>query len=597
MGIAADRRGHCRPDHGHADCQLKTVSHKFMLQRRAIMSKTRKFSGSSADDAGSSTTGLARSLTITTLAGYGTALCVVALVYSLVTGHIWEDALITLRSAENFVNGQGLTYHVGTRVHTFTSPINVLMLALAYLLTGKGSYIATLWVYRLFAIAAFAGSGALLLQAAARAVPRWSFAVGWLAIVYLFDAKAVVFSSNGMETAYMLLFLAWAIYLLSPPRPDRWLARGLCWAGLMWARPDGAVYIAALAGAELLFGGLPRRLVLRSIVKSAAICAAVYSPWFLWAWSYYGSPVPNTIVAKSNPLGAISQFWNMMNAFPDCVMAKAARVFRQVYSEFGFVVENIASQRLSDGVTKSLGMLCLIYWLLPLNDRLGRMTSFAFAMVCLYFGFQEFTSPWYIPPAALLGLTTIARAAATLANIELQNSWLTSQSRRKAILAAVLCVLAAGQIALFVLTTWEMKIQQAEIESGTRMQIGLWLKEHGKPDDTVFLEPLGYIGYFSGMTMHDFPGLASPDVVKLRREKKLPFLGLIQEINPDWVILRSHEFEGIASSGTAQPFLERYELVKIFNAVPRLETYAFLPGKAYMKADIAFGVFQRKPTP
>ena len=50
-----------------------------------------------------------------------------------------------------------------------------------------------------------------------------------------------------------------------------------------------------------------------------------------------------------------------------------------------------------------------------------------------------------------------------------------------------------------------MKIQQAEIEMGTRAKVGTWLREHSQPGDTVFLEPLGYIGYFSGLRMHDFP--------------------------------------------------------------------------------------------
>src|SRR4029078_4551031 len=118
-----------------------------------------------------------------TLISYSIALCVVAFSYSAISNHIWEDALITLRSAENLVNGQGLTYHVGTRVHTFTSPINVLLLAFCYLITGKGTYLATVWAYRVFSIAAFAGSGTLLLQAVAKAVPRSSIAICWLAFV------------------------------------------------------------------------------------------------------------------------------------------------------------------------------------------------------------------------------------------------------------------------------------------------------------------------------------------------------------------------------------------------------------------------------
>ena len=35
-----------------------------------------------------------------------------------------------------------------------------------------------------------------------------------------------------------------------------------------------------------------------ALLKSAAVCAAAYLPWFLFAWLYYGSPIPQTVVAK-----------------------------------------------------------------------------------------------------------------------------------------------------------------------------------------------------------------------------------------------------------------------------------------------------------
>src|SRR5882724_3727389 len=54
------------------------------------------------------------------------AACFVCLGYTLYTNQTWEDSLITLRQAENLINGDGLTYNPGGLVHGFTSPINVL---------------------------------------------------------------------------------------------------------------------------------------------------------------------------------------------------------------------------------------------------------------------------------------------------------------------------------------------------------------------------------------------------------------------------------------------------------------------------------------
>ena len=81
-----------------------------------------------------------------------------------------------------------------------------------------------------------------------------------------------------METGFVLLFFGWAIYLLTVDE-NRWLARGLCWAGMMWMRPDGCVYIMAFGLAELLFIRIgSRRNTLASLARSAGdVCLALRS--------------------------------------------------------------------------------------------------------------------------------------------------------------------------------------------------------------------------------------------------------------------------------------------------------------------------------
>src|SRR5207244_7957708 len=135
----------------------------------------------------------------------------------------------------------------------------------------------------------------------------------------------------------------------------------------------------------------------------------------------------------------------------------------------------------------------------------------------------------------MLGFVTLERAFATFVKRRARSK---HQVSIQSLAIATLVLLAIGQSILFRLTTWQMTIQQTEIELGTRAQVGIWLREHGNPTDTVYLEPLGYIGYFSGMVMEDYPGLASPQVVQLQREKNVNEIGLIRELMADWVILR-----------------------------------------------------------
>src|SRR5690606_4055025 len=72
------------------------------------------------------------------------------LLFALLTNHAWEDYYITLRSSRNLVEGHGLVFNPGERVHTFTSPLGVLVPALCTWVTGIGNESAGLWVFRIF---------------------------------------------------------------------------------------------------------------------------------------------------------------------------------------------------------------------------------------------------------------------------------------------------------------------------------------------------------------------------------------------------------------------------------------------------------------
>lgn len=528
--------------------------------------------------------------------------CVICLGYTLYTNQTWEDSLITLRHSENLLNGNGLTYNPGTRVHGFTSPVNVLLLTACCLITGKSSYVATLWAYRVFAVASFAGSLVLLIKAVRNMSPRWAPASWFVAIAYLFDVKNVAFTTNGMETAFVLLFVAWAVYLISNGNSNDWLMRGLCWGGLMWCRPDGFVYFGALALAELGFLTESRWKLIGSFAKSAVVCALVYCPWFIWAWAYYGSPIPHTIIAKANvEQGPWPQFVNLLDNLLVKMLSTAAQVFRPIY--FGDQVIWIDDPfwgRVVSALTKGMGIIPLIYFACPVKDRIGRAMSLSFVILCLYYSYMPAVYPWYFAPATLIGLLAIARAATYAAWPSFENASNRGKWRKPLSLAA-LVVLSVNSLVMFGFGSYEERVQQAEIEMGNRAVIGAWLKENGKPTDTVYLEPLGYIGYFSGMHMNDYPGLVSPEVVAARRKlppNELSFRAarymLALETEPDWLVLRSYELDVITKLPIYPDFQKQYELVRKFDVTDKLKPYTYVAGKGSLAYDSVFYVFRRK---
>jgi hypothetical protein len=522
----------------------------------------------------------------------------VALAYALYTGHTWEDFFITFRHSENLCQGRGLVYDPPLHVHGFTSPLGALLPAFCHWATGLQDYLHALWLYRILSAIAFAFAVGLMAAALARQFRQaYLPALGFGAVLLSFDVKTVAFSMNGMETAWLVLFLALGLYMVSGDRPGRGWLLGIVWAGLMWSRPDAVVWIAGMLASAVFFGSGPLQRRLRCLALASLVGIVLYAPWFLWARNYYGSPVPHTVIAKSNvewgDLGHLREaLLNNWRFLPDVV----AVIFQPIYF--------LLSQDWLDGTggghiisqySRWLGGFAGLYWLCPVRDRLGRMASLCFAIGCFYFSLLYFIYPWYMPPASMLGAVALTSGLITLGKGV--QAWL-SRHRWHLPLEMVswilLSVVCAAQLALFGLVTWEMRVQQAEIEDGLRTRIGLWLKEHLRSNDRIYLEPLGYIGYFSGGHMLDFPGLATPEVVRLRRESHIDQYTMVACLQPEWVVFRAREVAAMANSPAAAFFDEEYRLAEKFDIGPRLAEYRFIPGRDYLLYDANYSVYKRK---
>jgi hypothetical protein len=142
----------------------------------------------------------------------------------------------------------------------------------------------------------------------------------------------------------------------------------------------------------------------------------------------------------------------------------------------------------------------------------------------------------------------------------------------------------------------QLRAQQRIIEWGLRASIGRSLALSAQsPRETVFLEPLGYIGYYSNLSMRDTPGLCAPDVVALRRSGLLAMPALVAALNTDWVILRAHEYASFAADEKAA-FDRNYDLVKVHDVRPAIAAETWLPGRDFLLYDAYFGVWHRRAT-
>ena len=512
----------------------------------------------------------------------------VAMVFALYTQHAWEDYWITFRSSKNLATGHGLVFNVGDRLHTFTSPLGVLLPAVASLLTANTSDPAALWIFRLMCATALGGAAALLVRIARRqnyGTITSFFLVAWLTL----DAKIIDFTINGMETGFMVLFLVYALWAHLNPGPKQWRHLGAAWAGLMWTRPDSFIYVGLIAAGFWLFNdsrqsGTSRTQLLGLFLKAGLLTTALYLPWLVFAHLYYGTAVPHTITAKSgigDPrtlAGLLKSTLHLpLNAWADLASLKGT--FLPAYHMIGGWPALLG--QVGGGVAAVIALL----WLLPFLRTETRVCSFAFFGAHAYLSyFPYFPFPWYLPSTTLLGIAALGGLLAQVLQAAGQRP-----AYRIAVTVAALLLAGAGW------TTWQvarqLQAQQQYVEDGNRRKIGEWLHGQAEKGDTVFMEPLGYIGYFSQLKTYDFPGMSSREMVQTRQQVGLDWSALIENLQPNWLVLRPEEASRI-STLVPDLLITHYTPAKEFSVAAEINRLDVM-GRRYLEIDAKFTVYRR----
>lgn len=499
------------------------------------------------------------------------AVAIVGLGFAFFANEAWEDYYITLRPARNLVEGHGLVYQPGERVQTYTSPLGTLLPAAGLWITG--SDIGALWILRVLSVAALAGAAVLL----TRSSGLHGAALGAMLMLSVLDAKTLSFATNGMETGIWVFFaaLTWRL-LIAPAGGIVWLAVGF--SGLMWSRPDGMIPAIAMIAGTWLFSvrhdpAPQRQAWWRRVIVAAMLGAALYGPWVIWAWSYYGSPIPNTIMAKSAIAPAGFSWSGIVLAPLRCIIQPTA--FDGLFMPITVVPGDWPEPLLL--IWRLLARVAGFAWLVPGVSRNARAASFAALLGGVYLQ-QIANFSWYFGPWTMLGGVALGGLVQALAS---------------AVRTAPLARIAAASVIVLSIGLTLATAQTARVYS--RLQgprpLGLWLRANARPGDTVFLEPLGYIGYFSGLKMLDFPGLSAPEVTQLIRDGKRSFADLIPALRPDWIVLRPTELVGyrLKESGA----LRDYTFVRALDLLPELDQVKFLPHRRAVEFGAVFLLYRR----
>lgn len=210
----------------------------------------------------------------------------------LANSWIGDDAYITFRVVDNFVNGYGLTFNPDERVQAYTHPLWMFLLSAAYLITSDVFYTAVALSYLLCLMAI------LVAIRSFESVSRAALFVG-----LLLSSKAFVdYTSSGLEypLSYLLLSVFYVRFfrvvrkasVISPAEVV--ILSGV--AGLSFLNRSDSIllYLGPLAYVAFITWPLYRLRLVRYI-------AAGFSPialWLAFSYIYYGFPFPNTYYAK-----------------------------------------------------------------------------------------------------------------------------------------------------------------------------------------------------------------------------------------------------------------------------------------------------------
>ncbi|MFQ5944999.1 MAG: hypothetical protein ACE5NC_01960, partial [Anaerolineae bacterium] len=340
-------------------------------------------------------------------------------------------------------------------------------------------------------------------------------AAGFLAA----DGSFALWAVGGLETAlFALLVTAGSVsYLREDGRPQRGLATGLLFALATMTRPEGLLVLGVTAvhsAARALAG---RRLPGQTDLLRLLGFAALYAPYFLWRFSYYGYPFPNTYYLKietSDRAAQIARGWAHLGTFLGghggwflpgaAALAFLGQRLRKATSYLALVVGLFVAYVTYVGGDWSVGrffvpILPLFYGLVAFGligayGRLGRLWKEG-------------------PPRPIQGMA--AASIVAIAGLLFIGSSLGGESR------------------LFV------KGLEARRATEARVAMGRWLREHVPQETHLAVDAAGQIPYFSRLRILDLFGPTDPHIARLAASEEAAALAGHTKFDFDYFLEQS----------------------------------------------------------
>lgn len=471
-----------------------------------------------------------------------------------------DDSYITYRYAQNIVLGNGPVFNVGERYLGTTAPGFALLLAAlsaiveAMRIGGAADVLLDIPHLARYISAISAGViGYVAYRFISAGRPSGQKRVAGVLLACYMITLPQIANTVGHETLFCVALVLAGLYV----RPDRPAPGSLLLGIAALVRHDAVLAIVpALAFGELrslassirqaklgapggVWKPVFRRDALRWVVHLALLFAPI-SAWALFAWGYYGSPIPGTLLAKRAEA--------FLGSWRNASLATFAT----------YVANTIGALTIPLTAGALLGLAAAMKW----RDRIAQVS--AWGILHLAFYSLVGTSFWYWYATPLVICLCVAGCHGWMTGAEAIAGAIARRIPSKAVQTAGRLawsiVLGLAVVAVCANALGRAPAKNAHIRSFD--QIVSYLQREAPLGASVSTPEPGALAYSLGPTYHviDTLGLASPGVAEgiLRGElREWPY----QAYRPEWILV---SYEGLGPDTQSVWFTRSYALVGDF---------------------------------
>ncbi len=452
-----------------------------------------------------------------------------------------DDAYISHRYAANLAEGRGLVYNIGERVEGGTTFSFIALLSFfGFLGINRLDIVAV--IFGLLATATLAMLVWRFMQSRRDGPAQWpdKFIFGYLCV----GVTALVWSWSGMETPILalIIFAAFLSHLreIKDNRLPIFSALFTVLAGL--THPE-AILVATVLGMSWLIPFSKKRCALG--VLYGAIVVALFGGYWLWRWRYFGHLMPNTFYAKAAgggldmaKSGLIYVRVALFSAlFPIILAAFAHASFRSrgklIFAGIAVMFFVLIFQNMA--LFACMGML--IWWALKNRDVVKKQprwvwlfASYTFVHLAVvikvggdFYPFHRFI--WPVLPLCLLVIWKFWRDAA-----DRQDKATTDDEQapvKSPAISVAKLVLIIMAINLWSYTYTFQGFIHSELQRVVKnfAEVGKSMRKSMPADATVATLPIGALGYFSKLRIHDMMGLVDKHIAHIDMDSERGIIG------------------------------------------------------------------------